>query len=107
MSASRPVRFQVADPELGTFDGWTDDTFWNGWLNVEVDPEVHYEILGRIASAYGREHSDHHPATDTDGSYAVGLSEALSGIEQLRPGESGRYSYAYCYCTREAIAAAS
>jgi hypothetical protein len=27
----------MADADLGTFDGWTDGTFWNGWLNVEVD----------------------------------------------------------------------
>jgi hypothetical protein len=93
----------MADPELGTFDGWTDDTFWNGWLNVEVDPETHYAILGRSAAAYGVEHQDRHPANDTDASYAVGLSEALSGIEQLTPNDSGRYSYAYCYCTREAL----
>src|SRR5258708_40301873 len=101
----RRVRFQMADPDLGAFDGWTDDTFWNGWLNVEVDAATHYEILGRIAAAYGTDGPNgqvpHHPAEDKDASYAVGLWEALSGLEQLRPEERGRYSYANCYCTRE------
>jgi hypothetical protein len=43
----------------------------------------------------------HHPATDADSSYAVGLWEALIGLEQLRPDGDGRYSYANCYCTKE------
>ena len=85
----RRVMFHMADPDLGTFEGWTDDTRWNGWLNVEVDAPTHFEILGRIAASYGTEgptgSTVHHPASDTDSSYAVGLWEALSGLEQLRP----------------------
>lgn len=97
----------MADPDLGTFDGWTDETFWNGWLNVEVDATTHYEILGRIAAAYGTEgpvgRAIRHPAEEKDTSYAIGLWEALSGLEQLAPNESGRYSYANCYCTSEVL----
>lgn len=101
--AMRPVRFHMPDPDLGTFPGWTDDTFWNGWLNVEVDAPTHFEILGRIAADYGRGKALTHPALDTDAAYAVGLWEALSGLEQLSPNERGRYSYANCYCAREAM----
>jgi hypothetical protein len=97
----------MADPDLGKFEGWTDDTFWNGWLNVEVEPDIHFAILGRIAVSYGNERlaqdGVHHPAEDTDSSYAIGLWEALSGLEQLKPNDWGRYSYANCYCTREAV----
>jgi hypothetical protein len=95
----------MADPDLGTFQGWTDDTFWNGWLNVEVDASTHFEILGRIAASFGTDGPHgaaiHHPATEPDASYAVGLWEALSGLEQLRPDEAGRYSYANAYCAKE------
>src|SRR5258708_23131196 len=101
----------MADPELGDFEGWTDDTFWNGWLNVEVDSSTHFEILGRITASYGTTGATgtaiHHPATEADSSYAVGLWEALSGLEQLRPDENGRYSYANCYCTKEVVVASS
>lgn len=107
----RHVRFQMADPDVGTFEGWTDGTRWNGWLNVEVDASTHFEILGRIAASYGTEgppgSTMRHPASEKDSSYAVGLWEALSGLEQLRPDEDGRYSYANCYCTQEVVAAPS
>ena len=99
----------MPDPDLGTLEGWTDDTVWNGWLNVEVDASTHFEILGRIAASYGTQGPTggtiHHPATEADSSYAVGLWEALSGLEQLRPNERGRYSYANCYCTSEVMPA--
>lgn len=105
----RRVTFHMADPDLGTFEGWTDDTYWNGWLNVQVEPATHFEILGRIAASFGTEgptgSTIRHPATETDSSYAVGLWEALSGLEQLRPDEASRYSYANCYCTKEVVTA--
>lgn len=44
MDDLRRVRFHLADPDLGTFGGWTDDTFWNGWLNVEVNAPTHFVI---------------------------------------------------------------
>jgi len=95
----------MADDDLGTFEGWTDDTFWNGWLNVEVAAETHSVILGRIASSYGNERlakdGIHHPTEDAEASYVVGLWEALSGLEQLVPNERGHYSYANCYWPRE------
>ncbi len=101
----------MADSDLGAFDGWTNDTFWNGWLNVEVEAETHFAILGRVAASYGTERltdsGKHHPAEDSDASYAVGLWEALSGLEQLTPNDRGRYDYANCYCTREAAELAS
>jgi hypothetical protein len=66
---------------------------------------MHFEILGRIAAEYGTGRPPRHPAEDTDAAYAVGLWEALSGLEQLSANERGRYSYANCYCAREAMTA--
>lgn len=33
----RPVRFTF-DWEGDAWDGWTDDSHWNGWLNVWCEP---------------------------------------------------------------------
>ena len=41
----RPIKFTFAmgeDDEV--LDGFTDDTYWNGFINVWVEPEVHEKL---------------------------------------------------------------
>lgn len=82
----RPVRWCFEGCE--TYDGFTDGTHWNGWLNVEVSPEVHAlvceDIRDQIASINGDPED-------------CGLTDFL----EMVPNERGRYSYAYGYCAEE------
>lgn len=43
----RKVRFTWDSERY--FDGWADGTTWNGFLNVEVEPEVHEEVKAHFA----------------------------------------------------------
>ena len=41
----RPVQFTfVMDEDEEPIDGFTDDTYWNGFLNVQVTPDVHKRL---------------------------------------------------------------
>lgn len=42
----RPCRWSFDDDTI--FDGFTNDTYWNGWLNVWVTPEVHAQVLAHV-----------------------------------------------------------
>jgi len=68
------VRFGF-DEEFGPFDGRTDGSHWNGWLNVEVTAETHAKIRARAFELYGDEGEDDsfaafEPAADGWVSYA-------------------------------------
>lgn len=41
-TALRPVRW--TSDLVGAWDGYTDGSTWNGWLNVWVTPETHRAI---------------------------------------------------------------
>ena len=43
----RKVEFCFGD--TGPFNGFTDDTHWNGFLNVEVSEEVHKQVKAALA----------------------------------------------------------
>ena len=75
----RPVRFCFStDP---TYDGYTDDSTWNGWLNVEVDKSVFDQIIADFRESYGED-----------------FDESMAEIE---PNKHGRYDFSCCYCTME------
>jgi hypothetical protein len=74
----RAVRWCFVEPEHA-FEGFTDSTRWNGFLNVWVTPETHAAVL-----AYLRPDGD--PASIAD-------------MESLVPGDDGLVSYAGGFAT--------
>ena len=72
----RPVRFYIGDDPV--FDGFTDDTYWNGWLNVWVTEEVHEQVKAA------------HPIDNSDYDYW-----------DIQPDDDGLISYAYGFCAAE------
>src|SRR5262249_27813430 len=53
----RPVKWSFDYPDR-TFDGWTDDTTWNGFLNVCVDPFTRQEVVDAIRESAISEEED-------------------------------------------------
>lgn len=76
---SRRVRFCFDVPPV--FDGITDDTRWNGFLNVRVTPTTHAAVRAWAA-------------TVGDGS--------LEAFDELKPDANGLFSYAGGFATQEA-----
>lgn len=77
---TRPVRFCFADDK--EFDGFTDDSYWNGFLNVEVNPEVLAEINSYFNSVE---------------------PESVSQFNEIEPHpKSGRYDLSNGFATEEA-----
>lgn len=75
----RPVRFGFDDD--GPYEGFTDGSTWNGWLNVSVTPETHAKIVEQFRGF----HLDH----------------GSNDFDDLEPGEDGLVSYANFYTTSE------
>ena len=72
----RPVKFYfMGDP---TYNGFTDDTHWNGFINVWVTPEVHKQVVAD------------HPIEDSDNDYW-----------DITPDSDGLISYAGGFATSE------
>jgi len=69
------------------FDGYTDDTTWNGWLNVWVTPAVHKRVMAMLARG---EREQPGSATDT-----------IEEMREMKPDLRGLISYAYGYTTQE------
>jgi hypothetical protein len=69
------------------FDGWTDDTTWNGWLNVWVTPETHQKVIAWLRRS----------EREQPGSAADTITEMVAMTPDLR----GLISYAYGYTTQE------
>ena len=67
-----------------SYAGYTDDTHWNGWLNVEVEKSVFDQVLSDFQSKYGDDFAD-----------------MVGDMPEIQPNESGRYSFANGYCTSE------
>jgi hypothetical protein len=65
------------------FPGYTDDTTWNGWLNVWVSPTTHKKVIAWLRSAGRME------------------TEEDQAMADLTPGDDGLISYAYGYTTQE------
>ena len=70
------------------FDGYTDDTTWNGWLNVWVTPRVHRQVTAMLWKLEQKE-----PGSSAD---------SLNEMQRMAPDLRGLYSYAYGYTTQEA-----
>lgn len=81
----RPVQFCF--DEVGPFDGWTDGTTWNGWLNVWTTPETHKKIVAQFE--VWRQASN------------LPQCEEDLEFDNLEPGEDGLVSYAMGYTTSE------
>jgi hypothetical protein len=64
------------------FPGFTDDTTWNGWLNVWVTPDVHKRVMAWLVDG-GAE------------------TETLEEMAAMRPDLRGLISYANGYTTQE------
>jgi hypothetical protein len=61
------------------FDGFTDDTRWNGFLNVEVEPAIHAEVVA----------------------YFEATDPAFNPEDWKMEAANGRISYAYGFATYE------
>ncbi len=72
-------RVRWAFDDMPTFDGFTDNTTWNGFLNVWVIPAVHDKVIVSM----GREHVEE------------------SGIGEIVPDERGLISYAGGFTAQE------
>jgi hypothetical protein len=68
------------------YDGFTDDTYWNGFLNVSVTPEVRDEIVKNLRAELA------------DGD--IDQAEAIGDIAAL-PIMDGLVSFAGGYATSE------
>jgi hypothetical protein len=80
----QPVRFRMlGDGTEPIFEGWTDGSRWNGWLNVEVTPETRDAIVQWLERDAERE--------------GLSRDDMVSGIDEL-PVEGGRVSLANGYC---------
>lgn len=77
----RPVTFCFADDM--EWQGLTDDTYWNGFLNVSVDSETFSKIR-------------HYFLVD------CGYDPEEVRIDEVQPDANGRYSLAYGFATSEA-----
>ena len=76
----RPVRW--AFDECPTFDGLTDDTTWNGFLNVWVTPAEHAKVIAWMEG----------DSPDP---------EALADMKSLTPDARGLIPYANGYTAQE------
>lgn len=73
----RPVRWTFDFVQV--FDGFTDDTTWNGFLNVWVTPQIHAEVVKTLGE------------------------EAWEDFRSMTPGRDGLFSYANGYATAEVV----
>lgn len=74
----RPVIFQL--PEVYNLDGYTDDTTWNGWLNVWITADDRTDLVATLRN--------------------LGDAQAADDIERLAPDANGLISL-NGYCTTE------
>jgi hypothetical protein len=83
----RPCRFYFSHSPM--LDGFTDDTHWRGFLNVEVSRDVHNELL-ELLRQEAREQA-----------YVIGvgiedfLPAHLGGLDEVFPNERGDFDYSY------------
>ena len=87
------IKFSIAD-EGSVFSGWTDGTYWNGFINVEVSPRTRDAIVTALIEA-ARTNAGHELGPDE-------TEEATGGIEGLPIYPGRRISLANGYTTREA-----
>lgn len=95
----RAVRFEFDDSPA--FDGITDDSTWNGWLNVKVTPDTRDAIVAHFdaqfrASAYGKyigSRGRQYIAPDRD--------DWIGGIDTIPVGPDGLVDLGGGFATRE------
>lgn len=85
----RPVRFGFDGSPA--WDGYTDGTRWNGFLNVEVSPVVHDKVVVWFREDAARRFPGE-PET---------IAEVVGDLLAIRPNKRGRYSYACGFATTE------
>lgn len=78
MSTRRQIRWSFDNDEK-VYDGVTNDTGWNGWLNVWVTEDVHRAVMA---------------AMDPEELEASGMAE-------MKPDPDGLYSYADGFTAQE------
>lgn len=74
----RAIKFYFGDDP--NFDGFTDDSTWNGFDNVWVTAEVHAEVRAHFKED--------------------GYDEDESGFGEIEPDDDGLYSYANGFATQ-------
>ena len=75
----REVKFYFGDGE--TFDGFTDDSYWNGFINVWVTYEVHQQVIKHFED--------------------MGCDDDETGLRQIEFDQDGLVSYANGFATCE------
>ncbi len=107
----RPVKFGWTDDE--SYDGYTDDTTWNGFDNIWVTPEVHQHIIDQNRADRPQRTNDEldnlvagwKSATaakmdsDTLDQFIDRIYEIDALVTVELDGDTGLYSYAYGYAT--------
>lgn len=91
----RPVKFTFSGYEEHVFEGKTDDTYWNGFLNVRVSPEERAKIADLLekddlssADDIRAIKSDRNGLVDLGGGFAT--SEVLPALRRARGRKSVR-----------------
>lgn len=80
------------------YEGWTDDTYWNGWLNVWVTPEVHKAVIADVQGVDG---------DDESVASFIEMTPVPTLTDDGKPDpRKGLISYAYAYCASEVPTAA-
>ena len=80
----RSLRFAFDDGV--PFDGLTDDTYWNGFINVRVTPEARTAIVAYFRAEVAR--------------YGADEEDVVGGIDAL-PVRDGLVDLGLCYTTYE------
>lgn len=87
----RPVRFtfEVDDGEGPTFPGWTDDTFWNGYLNVKISPATREAVVAwlRASPADCEESVEELASASIDRDGLINLGDGWSTVEAGGPAD--------------------
>jgi Helix-turn-helix domain len=81
----RRVRFTLAD-DSAEYEGWTDGSRWNGWLNVSVSTDVRDQIVSDLEVRACRG--------------GFNREDVVDGIDTL-PEQDGLVSLARGYCAIE------
>lgn len=92
MTALRAVRWSFDGDSPVIHRGFTDDTYWNGALNVWVDAATHDAVVAELL------------AYEAAGGDSGG---ALAEMQAMQPNADGLYSYANGYMAQEVIPTAT
>ena len=83
----RPTRFTFCSDDCPVFSGFTDGTYWNGFINVQVTTETIRKIIGWSAKDRLK--------------YGGHRDEFEGQFDSVVLGENGLHSLAYGFATEE------